>query len=177
MIYITSDKDCCGCGACSQICSTKCITLKEDDKGFVYPIVNVSACIGCNLCNKVCPMENITKNRKPLDVYAVKNTDDKQRLLSSSGGVFSVLAEFVIGRGGVVFGAKFDENFNVYHSYAECNEGIEDFKGAKYVQSLTGDSFRQAKNYLKQNRQVLYSGTPCQIAGLKSFLKNDFKNP
>ena len=176
MINILDKQDCCGCSACIQVCPKQCITMLEDKEGFLYPQVNTYDCIDCHLCEKVCPVLHSGKPRKPLNVYAAKNKDEKIRLQSSSGGVFSSLAEAIINAGGVVFGAKFDEEWKVVHGYTETKDGIADFRGSKYVQSWMGDNFSKVKYFLDNGRKVLFSGTPCQVAGLKRFLRKPYEN-
>lgn len=174
MINIIEKKDCCGCSACVQRCPQQCISLEEDEEGFLYPIINEAACIDCGLCEKVCPVLHSGDAHKPLKVFAAKNNNEKIRVESSSGGVFTVLAELVIDEGGVVFGAKFGEHWDVIHDYTETKEGLAAFRGSKYVQSRIGDCFNKAKSFLVQGRKVLFSGTPCQISGLKRFLGKEY---
>lgn len=176
MIDIKDKKDCCGCHACISICPNNCISMRADEEGFLYPIVDTGVCIDCGLCEKVCPVINQCTPRKPIKVYAAKNRDEDIRLKSSSGGVFSIIAESIIEDGGVVFGAKFDKDWNVVHSWTDTIEGLAEFRGSKYVQSCIGDTYREAEAFLKQDRHVLFSGTPCQIAGLKKFLRKEYKN-
>lgn len=176
MIQINDKKDCCGCGACEQRCPQHCISLQPDDQGFLYPIVNENVCVNCKICEKVCPATNTKNNNEPLATFAVINPNEEIRIKSSSGGVFSMLAEKTIEQGGVIFGARFDENLDVIHDYAETIDGIDDFRGSKYVQSLIGDNYRKAEMFLKQGQIVLFSGTPCQIAGLKKYLMRDYEN-
>lgn len=176
MIEIKDRKDCCGCHACATVCSKHCITMQTDEEGFLYPIVNKDACTDCGLCEKVCPVINQNEPRKPLKVYAAKNKNGEIRRQSSSGGIFTLLAEKIVAEGGVVFGARFDEDWNVVHSWTDTIEGIAAFRGSKYVQSTIGDTYREAREFLKQGRKVLFSGTPCQIAGLKKYLRKDYDN-
>lgn len=176
MIRIKHKSDCCGCEACVQRCPKRCISLHRDQEGFLYPLVDESICIDCGLCERVCPVINQGEPLKPLVAYAAKNQDESVRLSSSSGGVFTALAEQVIAQGGVVFGARFDESWNVVHDYVETVEGLSAFRGAKYAQSRIGLCFLQAETFLRQGRQVLFSGLPCQITGLKKFLRKDYDN-
>lgn len=176
MIEIVEKSDCVGCEACVQRCPKQCIVMKEDAEGFLYPQIDIEKCIDCGLCERVCPVINQGEPRKPLVAYAAKNQDESVRLSSSSGGVFTALAEYVIAQGGVVFGARFDESWNVVHDYVETIEGLSAFRGAKYVQSRIGQSFLRAETFLKQGRMVLFSGLPCQITGLKKFLRKDYDN-
>lgn len=176
MIEIRDKQECCGCGACVQKCPRQCIEEVEDTEGFMYPRVDKTRCIDCSLCEKVCPVINQNPESKPLKVLAGWNRDEKVRMESSSGGIFTLLAEQTIDRGGIVFGARFDENWNVVHSYTECMEGLAAFRGSKYVQSRIGAAFRQAEKFLQQGRQVLFTGTSCQIAGLHRFLGKEYDN-
>lgn len=176
MIKIVNKQDCCGCSACVQRCPKHCITLKEDGEGFLYPHVDSDECIDCGLCEKVCPELHHGERHIPLEVYAAKNKDESIRMQSSSGGIFTLLAEKVIQEGGVVFGAAFDVNWEVMHTYAETMEGLVDFRGSKYMQSRIGTAYQDAEYFLKQGRKVLFSGSPCQIKGLKLFLRKNYDN-
>lgn len=176
MICIRDKKLCCGCGACVQRCPKSCISMREDNEGFLYPEVNKEICIDCGLCEKVCPVINQSEERKPMAVYAAKHKDERIRLASSSGGVFTAIAESVIDEGGVVFGARFDKDWSVIHGYTETKEGLAAFRGSKYVQSRIGESYKDTEAFLKTGRKVLFSGTPCQIAGLKRFLRKEYDN-
>lgn len=176
MIRIIDKQDCCGCHACASVCARHSITMQEDNEGFLYPKVDTSTCTDCGLCEKVCPVINQSEPHKPLKVYAAKNNNEEIRLQSSSGGIFTLLAEKVIDEGGVVFGAKFDKDWNVIHSCADTKDGIAAFRGSKYVQSTIGNTYTEAREFLKQGRKVLFSGTPCQIAGLKKFLRKEYDN-
>lgn len=150
--------------------------MVEDSEGCLYPQVDLSLCIDCGLCKTVCPVLQPGVRREPSTVYAAKNADGQIRLHSSSGGIFTLLAEYVIKEGGVVFGARFNKDWEVVHDYAESREDLAAFRGSKYVQSRMGDCFRQAKQFLQEGRRVLFSGTPCQIAGLKNSLRKDYEN-
>lgn len=174
MIYIQDKHNCCGCAACVQVCPMQCITFDEDEQGFRYPLVERAHCVDCGLCEKVCPVINQNESRKPLKVYAAINPNEKIRMKSSSGGIFTMLAEAIIDEGGVVFGARFNENWEVIHDYTETKEGLEAFRGSKYVQSRIGETYLQTRLFLKKGRRVLFSGTSCQIAGLKRFLRKEF---
>ena len=150
--------------------------MQEDTEGFLYPKVNKDTCIDCGLCEKVCPILNPVNNDAEPEVYAAINNDENIRMQSSSGGIFTLLAERVIINGGVVFGACFDKDWNVVHDYTETIDGLSRFRGSKYVQSRIGDSFQKAKSFLDEGREVLFSGTPCQIAGFKNLLKKQYDN-
>ena len=176
MIQITDKTNCCGCTACMNICPKQCITMREDKEGFLYPIINMSLCIECNLCQDVCPIIHQAKKRHPLKNYAALNPNEQIRLASSSGGIFTLLAEDIIEEGGVVFGARFDTDWNVIHDYTETKEGLVPFRSSKYVQSQMGNCFSKVKKFLQTGRKVMFTGTPCQIAGLKHFLRKDYDN-
>lgn len=176
MIQITDKKDCCGCGACVQRCPKSCIAMVEDTEGFFYPQIDPSLCINCGLCIKVCPVINQNVSRHPLNVFAAKNKNIDVRLTSSSGGIFTCLSEKIIDEGGVVFGVGFNKHWEAVHQYTETKEGLVNFRGSKYIQSNVRNTYKETELFLKQGRKVLYSGTPCQIAGLKKFLRRDYKN-
>ena len=167
---------CCGCSACAQICPKQCISLKEDKEGFLYPAVDNSSCIDCGLCEKTCPVINQNEPKKPVVTLAAVNSDESVRLASSSGGIFTLLAERTIDNGGVVFGAAFDENWNVKHICIDRKSELPKLRGSKYVQSIIGNCYKEAKTYLDTGKEVLFSGTPCQITGLKKFIRKDYKN-
>lgn len=176
MVRITDKKDCSGCHACVSVCARHSITMQEDNEGFLYPKVDTNTCTDCGLCEKVCPVLNQSESHEPLTVFAAFNSNEEIRMKSSSGGIFTLLAETILDKGGVVFGARFDKDWEVVHDYTEIKEGLAAFRGSKYVQSRIGDTFKQAEQFLKQGRLVLYSGTPCQIAGLKKFLRKEYDN-
>ncbi len=175
-IQLASTDQCTGCEACVSVCPTGSISMKEDREGFLQPHIDANTCIKCHKCEKTCPI--ISPIAIPAGVetqaFAAINKDEAVRMRSSSGGVFYALAKWTIDQGGVVFGARFDENWEVVHDYTETIEGIEPFMRSKYVQSRIGDTFKQAKQFLKEGRQVLFVGTPCQIGGLKSYLNKEY---
>lgn len=172
MIHITDKQNCCGCTACVQRCPKQCIRLDEDAEGFLYPNVNEEACFKCGLCEKVCPILNQADKLPALEVLAVKNPNEEERMNSSSGGLFLPLAREVINKGGVVFGAVYDEHWEVHHVYAEKIEDVYPMIGSKYLQSRIENTYKEAEIFLKQGREVLFVGSPCQIAGLRTFLRN-----
>lgn len=176
MIDIVDKTDCCGCNACVQCCSKQCITMQEDEEGFLYPSVDKNLCINCGLCEKVCSVINQYESCEPLIAYAAKNQDTNIQASSSSGGIFTSIAEIVIREDGVVFGARFDDKWEVVHDYIETIDELIVFRGSKYVQSRIGNSFLEAEGFLKQGRKVLFTGTPCQISGLNHFLHKDYDN-
>lgn len=176
MIDIKDKSNCCGCAACVQRCPKQCISMVEDNEGFLYPKVDTQVCIDCGLCEKVCPVINQNKERIPLSVFAAVNPDEQIRRESSSGGIFTMLAEKTIAKGGVVFGVKFNKDWMPEFGYAETMEEIAPFRGSKYVQAIVGNAYKKAEEFLKAGHEVLFSGTSCQIAGLKKFLRKDYEN-
>lgn len=175
-IQLVETKRCTGCSACSSVCPTGSVTMREDKEGFLQPQIEKSSCIMCHKCEQTCPIlnKNITRCVFETKAYAAFNKDSTVRLKSSSGGIFYALAKWIIDNKGVVFGARFDEKWDVVHSYAETIEEVIPLMGSKYVQSRIGDAYKQVKSYIDNDRWVLFSGTPCQIAGLISFLKHDY---
>lgn len=176
MIHITDKTTCCGCGGCVQICPKHCISIQKDDEGFFYPEVSIAQCVDCGLCDSVCPIINTKPIQLPLTAVAYRYPDNETHIKCTSGGVATLLSEKVIGQKGVVFGAKFDDKWTVIHDFADTTNGIESFRGSKYVQSDIGSCFQIAEQFLKQGKLVLFTGTPCQISGLKSFLRKDYDN-
>lgn len=178
MIEIRHSGDCCGCEACVQICPKNCIDFSRDAQGFLYPVVNKESCIDCDLCEKVCPIINKTNQSKNdhSTLYAVKSHDDAVRKQSSSGGFFSLLADYVLSKGGVVYGAAFDDAFNVCHTRVANTSDLYKLRGSKYVQSRIGKTFSECKDDLKAGKLVLFTGTPCQISALGHFLHKDYDN-
>jgi len=176
MITINDKKDCMGCHACANICPQSCISMESDTEGFWYPEVDYNKCIKCGLCIKVCPIINKNTVQNDPIAYACINKNESIRLESSSGGIFTLIAEQIINKDGVIFGAGFDENFLVSHSYIETKEELDKFRGSKYVQSKIGFTYKQVRDFLKQGKEVLFTGTPCQIGGLKSYLGQPYDN-
>ena len=155
MIDIQNKTDCCGCSACAQICPKKCITMKADNEGFLYPHINVVDCIDCNLCEKVCPVINKYESKSPLASFACKAHDEQLVKDSSSGGVVSILSKYVIQNQGVVYGASFDNNWMVNHSSADSEDDLIKFRGSKYVQSNIGQAYQEVKEYLLKDISVV----------------------
>lgn len=174
MIKICSKKDCSGCYACYSICPNKCLSMSQDDEGFWYPEIDKPNCSDCKHCEEICPILKKTIVDNTPVAYACVNRNLAARLGSSSGGVFTLIAEETINKGGVVFGAGFDEDFNVLHAEATTISQISSFRGSKYVQSKIGETYKKAGTYLREGRKVLFSGTPCQIGGLKAYLRKDY---
>lgn len=176
MINITDKHNCVGCRACEQICPKQCISISGDNEGFIYPAVDQDRCIECHLCEKVCPVLNSSSPTTPIMALGCKAESDEVRLKSSSGGIFSLLAEDTIKKDGIVFGAVFNENFHVRQSCIDNKAGLDRLRRSKYVQSDTVDTYRSVKDALEAGRYVLYCGTPCQIKGLKLYLRKDYEN-
>lgn len=176
MITIREKKKCCGCTACATICPHHAITMKADKSGFLYPIVNNKKCINCGLCEKVCPILHENENRTPTYSYAIKNNDEEVRKKSSSGGLIPIIAENTIEAGGSVYGATFDEQWNVKHVGITKKKDLHLLQGSKYVQSNTIGIYKEIKQKLQEGINVLFIGTPCQVAGLNHYLQKQYKN-
>lgn len=171
MINITDKSKCTGCSACYSACPVSCIQMQMDDEGFYYPVADTQQCVGCGKCERVCPVLNGIRPEKNIrEVYICQNKSLEIRRDSTSGGVFSALSQYVLDRGGIVFGAELDDKFCVRHGRGETAESLERFRGSKYVQSWMEYTFRAVQDELKKDRWVLFSGTPCQVAGLNAFL-------
>lgn len=176
MIEITDKTKCCGCGACKNVCPKQCIKMFADEKGFLYPTVDESVCVNCGLCNKICPITHGKENDLQKTAYAAYNTDEAVRFASSSGGMFGLLAKKIIEKGGVVFGAAFESDYkSVYHIGVDNLEELPKLYGSKYLQSDTGNSYKEVEKRLQEDRFVLFVGTSCQVVGLKSYLKKDYE--
>lgn len=177
-MQICPPNKCTGCYACVNACHFKCISMQEDKYGELHPVVDETRCTHCNLCMKSCPNNVDLDFNSPLSCYASWITDTQKRKICASGGIGTVLSEFAIKqKGGVVFGSRYDEQFTPIITYTEALEELEYFKGSRYVQSVVGnDTLIEVRDFLKSGRFVLFIGTPCQIAGLKSFLRKDYDN-
>ncbi len=168
MIRITDKSLCCGCSACMNICPAQCIVMRRDREGFDYPVANPDRCIGCGKCEKVCPVLNPRDVSAPLETVAARKDEFVDG--SSSGGVFPAVAEAVVKAGGVVYGAVVNDDMTVGHADAEDMAGVGRMRGSKYVQSDLYGTFDEVRYCLDEGRKVLFTGTPCQIAGLNSYL-------
>ena len=178
MINIQDKKDCCGCTACASICPKGAITMQPDTLGFLYPNVNTSLCIDCGLCDNVCAFndgyDKFTDFANPIP-YGVRHRDKETLMCSQSGGAFTALSDVILDKGGIVYGAGWNESFEVIHKRASSKEERNALRGSKYVQSDLRGVFAQVKQDLKDGKEVLFSGTPCQVAGLKSFIGKNGK--
>lgn len=162
-----SEKNCCGCSLCANICPQKAIMIKANKKGFLFPQINAALCVSCGACEKVCPLiNNANGKRHPLEAYMAKNRDEKVRSNSSSGGIFSAIATAILCEGGVVYGAAYTDNFVVKHTRVENISDLYKLRGSKYVQSELISVIDQIFYDLKSGRIVLFSGTPCQVHGI-----------
>ena len=169
---------CTGCAACLNVCPQKCISMENDKWDEMHPVVNENKCVKCGKCKKVCPNNTNLRYHYPSHCYASWITDEEKRKVCASGGMATIMSEYVIKyKHGVVFGTKYNEHMEPITTYAETLEQLEYFKGSKYVQSyISAKVFRQVKQFLLDGRLVLYVGTPCQIAGLLCFLQKDYDN-
>lgn len=175
MIVLFHEKGkCCCCAACMNICPTQAITINSDADGFEFPEIDHDLCIECGLCNKVCDFQNDNINgNPPISTYVAINKDKNMLMSSASGGVFGALASLVLEKNGVVYGCAYNANMEPEHICTDNLLGVKKIQGSKYVQSNINTTYVEAKEHLKNDRWVLFTGTPCQIAGLKSFLGKD----
>jgi coenzyme F420-reducing hydrogenase beta subunit len=178
MHTLAKKEDCCGGAACYNACNNNAIKMIANEAGFLYPEIDSRVCKECDLCTKVCPAIRDEPSSKSIDVekaYVVRNKELAIVKQSTSGGAFSAIASLVIRLGGVVFGAAMDTDFKVYHRYVDSIEDIGRFRNSKYVQSKIGNCYKECKEFLSVGRYVCFSGTPCQIAGLHSFLGREYE--
>ena len=170
-------EQCCGCGACANKCPKQAINMLPNHEGFLHPVVNAEKCVECGACERACPGLLVAKNEQTQpQACTVQHKDDVVRYQSTSGGAFTAIAEELIRRGGVVFGAAMTDDLTVKHGFVSDIEGLAKFRNSKYVQSEIGDSFSVAKKFLNEGRYVCFSGTPCQINGLYKYLGKDYDN-
>lgn len=171
-----TEENCCGCRACEMVCPKKAIKMEYDSKGFLLPRVQAADCIECGICKKRCPIEMPVMGNPAIKVYAARNQKDEVTKKSSSGGIFPVFAEEILNAEGVVFGCAFHEKMEAQHIKITSPAQILLLQGSKYVQSNTAHTYADARECLKEGKKVLYSGTPCQIAGLKAYLGSEYDN-
>lgn len=179
MTMLCQRHECTGCGACFNVCPISCIEMRPDSDGFLSPFIDVQLCTKCQRCHKACPIlfqPSIVRGDPP-DVYACWNLDDEVRMESSSGGMFSVFADYILENNGVVYGASLDDQQNLKHAGISLKSELGGARKSKYFQSDIAATFREAKEHLESGRLVLFTGTPCQIAGLYGFLgENSYLN-
>ena len=178
VVLFENKSDCCACGACLNVCSKSAISMKPDAEGFLYPEIDPNKCVECGVWKRVCKYKTSDLNAVE-STYAVTNRDEKQIMKAASGGLFSAAASAILSDGGCVFGATltFDSGHpDTHHIMVENKEDLWKLQGSKYVQSRIGRTYQQAKECLQHGRTVLFSGTPCQIAGLKSYLEKVYEN-
>lgn len=178
MIAVHEECECCGCEACAGVCPKMAIKMEMDEEGFYYPSVDGELCIECGMCERVCPLLG-GANCKGLEnkkAYVIQHKDDTVRMRSTSGGAFTLISSYVLELGGAVFGASYGHDFEVSHCMVETYEDLVRLNNSKYVQSRIGDSFQKCKKLLKEGRMVCFSGTPCQIKGLKNYLMHNYDN-
>lgn len=178
MINITNSSDCCGCTACASVCAHNAITMKPDALGFLYPEVDKQKCVNCSLCEQVCSFNEDYDKKLNLDkpiAYAVRHKNMCEIETSRSGGAFIAFSDWILEKGGVVYGVGYTGHFKAIHKRATTKEERDEFKGSKYVQSDMNTVFKQVKEDLKKGLEVLFSGTPCQTSGLISFLGDRYR--
>lgn len=180
-MYLTTKnkEECVGCTACANICPVKAINMQIDEEGFEYPMIDENKCISCELCIKTCELVNKKDNIKNSEIfaYALKHKDNYVRKESTSGGAFVAISDYFLENNGIIYGAAIDKDLNVIHKRASCKEEREILKKSKYVQSSLRDIFGSVEQDLKNDKMVLFTGTPCQIDGLHKYLDNkDIKN-
>ena len=169
--------DCVGCGACANACSENCLNMVAGKNGFLHPEIKTDYCVNCCACEKACPVINENpKGKASIQAYAVYSKFDNVRISSSSGGLFYTIAKYVIEKGGIVYGAAFEENLYLSHKGVESVEDLHLLQGSKYIQSDIRLCLRKVKEHLNANRLVLFCGTPCQVEGLLCYLKKSYEN-
>ena len=175
-LTVKQKNTCYGCSACEQICPQKAISFAPDEEGFLYPVLDENKCVSCGLCKLSCPYDNEKTDTEPFGVYAAQNKNKEELLRSSSGGMFSVFAQEALSKGGVVVGCAFTEDLKAEHTVAFDKSGVDKMHGSKYVQSNMGDVYSQVKAILEDGKNVFFTGTPCQVDGLKRYLRKPYDN-
>lgn len=179
IVLFNDKKDCCACGACMNICPKGAISMIEDETGFVYPHIDEEKCIECGACKRACSFQNSVIENQPLKCYAAVNKSQEQIMKSASGGIFAAIAANMIKNGGIVYGVTLDFNngqANPHHISIESIDELYKLQGSKYVQSFTEYSYKEIKEHLRNDRLVLFSGTPCQVDGLYGYLGKEYDN-
>lgn len=179
MTLFEEKSNCCGCEACANVCTKDAITMVSDEYGFRFPKIDTNKCVNCGLCAKVCAFQHIQEINTPQKVYVAASTDGKQIVKSASGGVFAAIATYYLAKGGVVYGAALSlkgDKITVEHIGITSVDDLYKLQGSKYVQSHTNKCFQEVKQSLEKGRQVVFSGTPCQCAGLKGYLRKPYAN-
>lgn len=171
MMEICKKELCTGCAACYNACPHNAIEMSEDECGYFYPRINNDICINCGLCKRICPVNTPCELVYPIKSYAVTTKNLDELMSCASGGAATLLSRAIINEGGVVFGCDGKDIRRVHHAPKETNDSLDDLKGSKYVHSYIGDIYQQVKIELEKNRLVLFIGTPCQVAGLKAYLR------
>lgn len=168
---------CCGCAACANICVHKAITMVEDGRGFIVPSIDESKCVDCGLCSKVCDFKKEKQTeRNTLHAYSLIHNDEKVVKKSTSGGAFTALSNVILNEGGVIVGAVMDEDFSIHHVITSNSEIRDKMRGSKYVQSYMGSIYIELRKLLKDGKKVMFTGTPCQCAAVKSFFADKYDN-
>ena len=175
-ISLAAKDQCTGCGACKAICLKGAVSFFPDEEGFPSPIIDRDACVRCGLCEKICPALHQPETHSILEAYAVQIKDKDALRESTSGGVFTALSREIFRRGGVIFGCVWDEQYHAIIRKAETEEEMKPMRGSKYVWSWAGDAFPEIKAYLDRGRTVLFTGLPCQVAGLIAYLRKPYQN-
>ncbi len=173
MKQICKKKNCTGCGMCQNICSHKAITMRPDWRSFLRPVIDNKKCSDCGLCQKKCPANKDIKSFEFGKSIAFIDKDNTYLNRASSGGAFGVIARYVIDKGGIVYGASMDDDYNVFYKGVDSIDGLIPIHGSKYVQAYTNNVYKEIKNHLKEGRYVLFCGCPCQVAALKQFVSKD----
>lgn len=176
MIEITDKHKCCGCSACASICPNNCIEMIPDEEGFLYPHIDETKCVECGMCEKVCPVINTPKRNGKPESIIIRNNDSEIVKDSTSGGAFSSFANAILGEKGEVYGALFDSNNKLIHKAINIEKDLYMLRGSKYIQSDINNTYCEVKEKLKSGKTILFSGTPCQIAGLKNFLNGQYED-
>lgn len=173
---MTITEFCTGCRACEQHCPKQCITMRNNEEGFLIAQIDENICINCGLCRKYCPQNNTPEKHLPIKVLAVRNKDNKSLRNSASGGAFVAMGQYTLSQEGIVFGAAYRDDWAVGHIAVYDSKDLYKLQGSKYVQSDTQNTYSEVKTFLDKGKKVLFSGTPCQIGGLRAFLRKNYEN-